>query len=182
MSFNKNDFLKKLENSITKYRDDLASINVRISANILNPVRVDAYGEMKPLSQVANISVSGASVLNVQAWDKALATAVVKAIQTSGLGLNPVVDGANIKVPVPPITEERRKELSLLAKNYLENAKIAMRNIRNHERDRLKAQEKAKEISEDDFKRAEKELQKVFDSEIEKAEKLCGDKTREILA
>ena len=182
MVFDKTSFSKKLEQSVTKLKDDFASINTRISVNILTPVKVEAYGDMKPLNQVANVSVSGSNALTVQAWDKTLQPAISKAIMTSGLGLNPAVDGAVIRVPIPPITQERRKEFVILAKQYLEHAKIAMRNIRNNERDRLKTAEKNKEMSEDDFKRADKELQKIFDDEILKCEKLLEDKNKEILS
>ena len=181
MSFDKNDFTKKLDQSIKKFSEDLSTINTRVTANILNPVRVDAYGDMKPLNQIANVTILGSSTLVVQPWDKSLQTAIVKAIQTSGLGLNPAADGGTIKVPIPQITEERRKELATQSKNFLESAKIAMRNIRNHERDRLKNEEKNKAISEDDFKRMEKELQKIFDGEIEKAENLLQQKNKDII-
>lgn len=181
MTFDKSIFQKKLANSITKLKDDLSSINTRISPNILNPVKVDSYGDLKPLNQIANISISGNTILVIQPWDKSLQIAIVKAIQTSGLGLNPNVDGHTIRVPIPPITEERRKEFCNLAKHYLENAKIAMRNIRNTERDKLKAEEKNKTISEDDFKRFEKELQKIFDTEIENIEKILETKIKDIM-
>ncbi len=181
MSFDKKVFNDKLEQAINKLKDNLGTINTRVSANILNPVRVDAYGDMKPLNQVASINVSGTNALSVQPWDKSLVSAIIKAIQTSGLNLNPISDSGNVRVPIPQMTEDRRKELANLCKQYLEQAKIAMRNIRNAERESIKAMQVAKEISEDDLKRQEKELQKIFDEQNIAIEKLADAKAKEIL-
>jgi ribosome recycling factor len=182
MSFDKKAFALKLEQAVNKLKDNLGTINTRISANILNPVKVDAYGDLKPLNQVASVNVSGTNALSVQPWDKSLVSSIIKAIQTSGLNLNPISDAGGVRVPIPPVTEERRKELANLTKQYLEQAKIAMRNIRNAERDSLKAMQTAKQISEDDFKRQEKELQKIFDEHTQNTEKLAEAKAKDILS
>jgi ribosome recycling factor len=180
MSFDKNLFTKKLDSAITKYKQDLSTIQTRPSPNMLNAIKVDVYGDFKPINQVANISIVGNTSLVIQPWDSSHQASIIDAIKVSGMNLNPVTDGKNVKVAIPIITTERRKEFSLLVKKYLENAKISTRSIRSAERDRLKLEEKNKAISQDDFKRMEKDLQTIFDNKTKELDKISEDKIKEI--
>jgi ribosome recycling factor len=134
-----------------------------------------------PLNQVATVSAPEPRMLSVQVWDKANITPVEKAIRSAGLGLNPINDGNNIRLPIPDLTEERRKELAKLAQSYAEKARIAIRNVRRDGMDALKADEEKKEISEDERKRGETEVQKLTDEQIKAADEVAAQKEKEIL-
>ena len=134
-----------------------------------------------PLNQVATVSAPEPRLLSVQVWDKSNVTPVEKAIRNAGLGINPIVDGNNIRLPIPDMTEERRKELAKLAHSYAEKAKIAARNVRRDGNDDLKMDEKKKEISEDDRKRAEGDVQKLTDATIAEIDAALAAKEKEIL-
>ena len=153
----------------------------RAHASLLDGIMVDAYGSMSPISQVGTVSVPDARMLAVSVWDKGMAKAVEKAIRESDLGLNPVSDGQLIRVPIPPLSEERRKELSKVASKYAEQSKIAIRNIRRDALDDVKTLKKDNAISEDDEKRFETEIQKLTDEAIKKIDEQLALKEKDIL-
>ena len=142
---------------------------------------VEVYGSQMPLSSVASVSAPEPRLLSVQVWDKGTVGPVEKAIRSAGLGLNPINDGQTIRLPIPDLTEERRKELVKLASKYAENARIAIRNVRRDGMEALKADENKKEISEDERKRHEGEVQKLTDEQIKAVDETFGAKEKEIL-
>ncbi len=153
----------------------------RASASLLDKIQVDAYGSSMPLNQVANVKVPEPQTLIIEPWDKSVMGAIEKAIQSSDLGLNPSNDGQVIRVPFPPLTEERRRELAKLCKGYAEEARVAVRNIRrdaNHKLDKLA---KDGEVSEDDVRRAEAEVQKATDAHIKEIDEALKRKESEIM-
>jgi ribosome recycling factor len=147
----------------------------------LDPVQVDAYGSTSPLNAVAAISVPEPRMISVSVWDKGMVGPVEKAIRAAGLGLNPIVDGQTLRIPVPPLTEERRKDLVKLAGKYAEQQKIAVRNVRRDANDDLKKAEKATEISQDEQKKMEAEVQKDTDAAIKKIDEALKVKEVEIM-
>jgi len=147
----------------------------------LEPITVEVYGSHMPITQVATLSAPEPRLLSVQVWDKSNIGPVEKAIRSAGLGLNPINDGNVLRLPIPDLTEERRKELAKLAGKYAENARIAIRNVRRDGMDALKTDENKKEISEDERKRSETELQKLTDEMIKAADEVAGAKEKEIL-
>ena len=153
----------------------------RAHAGLLDPVQVEAYGSTSPLNAVAAISVPEPRLLSVSVWDKSMTVAVEKAIRAAGLGLNPIVDGQMLRIPIPPLTEERRKEFVKLAGKYAEQQKIAVRNVRRDANDDLKKAEKAGEISQDDQKRMEAEVQKDTDAAIKRIDEALKTKEVEIM-
>ncbi len=154
----------------------------RARAELLDPVEVEAYGQKTPLKQVANVSTDGARTINVMVWDKSLAPHVDKAIREAGLGLNPVAEGQSIRVPIPLLSEERRKELTKVAAKYAEEARISIRNVRRHGMDVVKKGEKDKEIPEDDVARYSKEIQTLTDDFISKIDDMLKKKDTEIMS
>jgi ribosome recycling factor len=152
----------------------------RASVNLLDPVQVEAYGDRMPISQLGTVSTPDARMLVVQVWDKAMVKAVEKAIVDANLGLNPASDGQNIRLPIPPLSEERRKELAKLAGKYGENTKVAIRNVRRDGMDELKKLEKAGIISEDQLHTIGDDIQKLTDKEIENVDKIVKQKEQEI--
>ena len=153
----------------------------RANAGLLDPVQVDAYGSTSPLNAVGAISVPEPRMISVSVWDKAMVAAVDKAIRAAGLGLNPIVDGQTLRIPVPPLTEERRKDLAKLAAKYAEQQKIAVRNVRRDANDDLKKAEKASDISQDDQKKMEAEVQKDTDAAIKRIDEMLKTKEAEIM-
>lgn len=153
----------------------------RAHPNLLDPIRVDAYGTMMPLSQVATVGAPEPRLLTVQVWDKSHVKAVEKAIVDANLGLNPQPDGQIIRIPMPILTEDRRKELSKLASKYAEEAKIKARGVRRDAMEDLKKQEKNKEISEDDLRLLSEDVQKITDFHIKKIENLLESKQKDIM-
>lgn len=150
----------------------------RASANMLEPVVVSAYGSDMPINQVGTVSVSDARTLAVSVWDKGLVGAVEKGIRDSGLGLNPVTDGQTVRVPLPPMTEERRKDLAKMCGKYAENAKVAIRNVRRDGMEEIKADDS---IPEDDAKKLQERVQKLTDEKVKKAEEMQSAKEEEIM-
>ena len=148
---------------------------------LLDGIMVEAYGSPTPLAQVGTVSVPDARTLSVSVWDRGLAKAVEKAIMESDLGLNPASDGQLIRIPIPPLSEERRKELTKVAGKYSENSKVAVRNIRRDAMDEIKKLKKDNAISEDDEKRFENEVQKLTDEAIKKIDTLLASKEKDIL-
>jgi ribosome recycling factor len=181
-AYNKADIERRMHGALDSLKSDLSGLRTgRANTSLLDPIQVEVYGAMMPLNQVATVSAPEPRLLSVQVWDKSNMTPVEKAIRSAGLGINPTVDGQNIRLPIPDMTEERRKELVKLAHQYAEKAKIAVRNVRRDGNDDLKADEKKKEISEDDRKRLETEVQKLTDGLIADIDNALAAKEKEIL-
>ena len=173
----------KMEQSIEAFKNNLTKIRTgRANPALLDNVQVDYYGSMVPLSQVANVSAIDARTLSVQPWEKNMGPKIEKAIRESDLGLNPASMGDLIRVPMPPMTEERRKEMTKLVRHEGESAKIAVRNLRRDANDAVKKLVKDKEISEDDQKRSEADIQKITDKEIATIDQLVAGKEQDIMA
>ena len=153
----------------------------RASASLLEPITVEAYGARMPLTQLATVTVPEPRMLSVQVWDRSNVQPVEKAIRSAGLGLNPITDGQMIRLPIPELTEERRKELAKLVGQYAEKARVAVRNVRRDGMEHLKADEKKHEISEDERKRLENEVQKLTDDTIKEIDEAAHAKEKEIL-
>lgn len=181
--YDKADLERRMKGAVESLRSDLSGLRTgRANTALLDPITVEVYGAMMPLNQVATVSAPEPRLLSVQVWDKANITPVEKAIRSAGLGLNPINDGNNIRLPIPDLTEERRKELAKLAHQYAEKARIAIRNVRRDGMDALKADETKKEISEDDRKRGETEVQKLTDDQIKAVDDVASQKEKEILS
>ena len=181
--YDKADIERRMKGAVESLRSDLAGLRTgRANTSLLDPVVVEVYGAMMPLSQVATVSAPEPRMLSVQVWDKANVTAVEKGIAKSNLGLNPMIDGQTLRLPLPDLTEERRKDLAKLAGEYGEKAKIAIRNVRRDGMEALKDDEKKKDISEDDRKRAEDEVQKMTDNHVAETDTVVAAKVKEILS
>ncbi|WP_018715037.1 ribosome recycling factor [Brachymonas chironomi] len=173
----------KMDQSIEAFKNNLTRIRTgRANPALLDSVQVEYYGSMVPLSQVANVSAIDARTLSVQPWEKNMGAKIEKAIRESDLGLNPASMGDLIRVPMPPMTEERRKEMTKLVRHEGESAKIAVRNLRRDANDAVKKLVKDKEISEDDQKRSEADIQKITDKEIATIDQLVAGKEQDIMA
>ncbi|MCR5606824.1 MAG: ribosome recycling factor [Treponema sp.] len=176
------DCEKRMVKSVSSLKDELNTIRTgRASASIFDKVRVDYYGTPTPLNQVATISIPEARQVIVQPFDKSLISAIEKGIQKAELGLNPSNDGKVIRIAIPPLTSDRRKELVKQAKGIAENSRTAIRNIRRDGNDALKKQQKAGEITEDQLKKETDDLQKLTDKYIAEVNKVYEDKEKEIL-
>ena len=172
----------RMERSVTALKEEFSGLRTgRANAGLLEPVRVEAYGSASPLTAVAAISVPEPRMISVSVWDKGMVVAVEKAIRNANLGLNPIVDGQTLRIPVPPLTEERRKDLVKLAGKYAEQQKIAVRNVRRDANDELKKAEKAGDISQDDQKKMETEVQKDTDAAIKRIDETLKAKEVEIM-
>lgn len=167
--------LENLRGELTKIRSGKAT------TALLDGIKVDYYGNMTPINQVGNLTVLDAHALSFTPWDKSILAAVDKAILEANIGLNPVSDGTNLKIPIPPLNEERRKELVKLVKKFGEDAKIAIRNIRRDANDHLKREEKEKKISEDELKKAEDRIQKLTDEHTKHVDDILKHKETEIM-
>lgn len=184
--FKKDGFLgetkSKMEKSVEALRKDLSRVRTgRASLNILDGVRVNYYGVPTPLSQVASLSVPESRTISIQPWDLKIIGEIEKAIQKSDLSLTPLNDGKIVRINIPPLTEERRKELVKVIKRMEEESKVAMRNIRRDANEQLKAAKKDKQLSEDEQFKLQEEVQKLMDKSIEKAEEVVKGKEKEIL-
>ena len=176
------DVKKRLDGAVASLASDFVGLRTgRASVNMLDPVQVDSYGSMVPLKNVGTISTPEARLLTVQLWDKGMVTAVCKAIINAGLGLNPQPDGMLIRIPIPELNEERRKEISKVAAKYAESARVAARNVRRDALDVLKKQQKASEISEDDLHRETDKVQKEVDSTISRIDDALKAKEKDIM-
>ncbi|MCL2233588.1 MAG: ribosome recycling factor [Treponema sp.] len=172
----------RMKKSLASLKDGFATLRTgRASAAIFDRIRVDAYGEKSPLNQVANISVPEARLIVIQPWDKGLIGEIEKAIRTSELSLNPSNDGKVIRISIPPLTEERRKELAKQAKNQAEQSRVAIRNIRRDGNDELKKLLKDSKITEDEESKSADELQKLTDAYIVKVNQVLEEKEKEIM-
>jgi ribosome recycling factor len=180
--YSKADIERRMQGAVDALKHDLGGLRTgRANTTLLDPVQVEVYGSMMPLNQVATVSAPEPRLLSVQVWDRANVTPVEKGIARAGLGLNPITDGQTIRLPIPDLTEERRRELAKLAGQYAEKAKIAIRNVRRDGMEVLKEDEKKKEISEDDRKRSEDEVQKLTDQYVKLADEATAAKEKEIL-
>lgn len=174
---------QKLKESIEFFVNQLSALRVgRGSLHMIEALRAEVYGQSMPLNQVANINMVDATLVTVAPWDKNNIQAIVKAVQTSNLGINPSVDSDLVKLPIPPLTEERRKEYLKVANQKAEESKIAVRQIRKDIMDTIDADKKDGLIGEDDQKRMEKDLQKKIDQTNEEIEKLLAEKDKELMA
>ncbi len=178
----KNSADTRMAKSVEALRTGLAKIRTgRAHAGILDHITVEYYGSPVPVNQVANVTVVDARTLNVQVWEKQMAATVEKAIRESDLGLNPISMGDSIRVPMPPLTEERRRDLTKVVRGEGEDAKVAVRNLRREANDALKKLVKDKEISEDDERRMQDEVQKLTDKYVAEIDKIVSQKEAEIM-
>ena len=178
----KKDAKTRMDKSIDALRSEIIKIRTgKATTTLLDGIKVDYYGNLTPLNQVGNISVLDAHSLSITPWDKTMVQAIDKAILEANIGLNPVSDGTNIRIPIPPLNEERRRELVKLVKKFGEDAKIAIRNIRRDANDNLKKIEKEKKISEDQLKDAEDDIQKLTDDHTNKVDEILKSKEEEIM-
>ena len=176
------NYRDRMDKAISALKDEFASLRTgRASAGLLDQVMVEAYGSTVPLNQVAAVSVPEPRSITVSVWDKGMVVAVEKAIRSSGLGFNPVNEGTNLRIPIPPLTEERRKDLAKIAGKYAEQQKIAVRNVRRDANDDLKKAEKNGAINQDDQKRMEAEVQKMTDESIKRVDEALKTKEQEIM-
>ena len=180
--YDKADLERRMKGAVESLRHDLSGLRTgRANTTLLEPIMVTVYGSPMPITQVATISAPEPRMLSVQVWDKNNIGPVEKAIRSAGLGLNPINDGNTLRLPIPDLTEERRKELAKLASKYAEAARVAVRNVRRDGMDNLKTDEKKGEISEDERKRLETEVQKLTDSTIADIDAATAAKEKEIL-
>ncbi|WP_018123512.1 ribosome recycling factor [Desulfovibrio oxyclinae] len=176
------DGKKRMGATISNLENDFAKLRTgRASTSLVDELTVEYYGAPTPLNQLASVSVPDARTLTIQPWDKGAFSDVEKAIQKSDLGLNPVNDGKIIRISIPPLTEERRKELVKVAKKYTEDSKVAIRNVRRDLNDQLKKLEKDKEISEDDLRKGQDDVQSLTDDFVKKCDALLEAKEKEIM-
>ena len=176
------DLNRRMHGALEALRHDLAGLRTgRASTALVDGIHVEVYGSNMPLNQLATVSTPEPRLLSVQVWDRSNVQPVEKAIRNAGLGINPIVDGQVIRLPIPELTEERRKELAKLVGQYAEKARIAVRNVRRDGMDHLKADEKKHEISEDERKRLEHEVQKLTDDTIKEIDEASAAKEKEIL-
>ncbi|WP_309660668.1 ribosome recycling factor [Sphingomonas sp.] len=181
-SIDKADLQRRMHGALEALKHDLVGLRTgRASTALLDHITVEVYGAQMPLNQVATVSVPEPRLLTVQVWDKSSVHPIEKAIQSAGLGLNPITDGQLIRLPIPDLTEERRKELAKLVGQFAEKARIAARNVRRDGMDHLKNDEKKHEISEDERKRLEGEVQKMTDQTIADIDAAADAKEKEIL-
>ena len=181
--YDKSDIERRMHGAVESLKGDLAGLRTgRANTSLLDPVVVEVYGSMMPLNQVATVSAPEPRMLSVQVWDKGNVSAVEKGIAHANRGLNPMQDGQTLRIPMPDLTEERRKDLAKVADKYGESAKIAIRNVRRDGMEALKEDEKKKDISEDDRKRSEDEVQKLTDKYVADTDTAVEHKKKEILS
>ena len=181
-AYDKADLERRMHGAVEALKHDLQGLRTgRASTTLLDPVTVEVYGAHMPINQVASVSAPEPRMLSVQVWDKTNVGPVEKAIRSAGLGLNPITDGQTLRLPIPDLTEERRKELAKLAGKYAEAARIAVRNVRRDGNDSLKTDEKKGVYSEDERKRHETEVQKMTDATIAELDAAAAAKEKEIM-
>jgi ribosome recycling factor len=181
-TFNKDEVARRMKGAVATLRTEFAGLRTgRASPALLDPVTVEAYGNQMPISQVGTISTPEPRLLTVQVWDKGLAKAVDKAIRDAGLGLNPQMDGQLLRIPIPELNEERRKELAKLASKYAEQARVAVRNVRRDGMEILKKLEKDHKIGQDEHHDKGDELQKLTDAHIKEIDQTLHGKEQEIM-
>ncbi len=177
-----NDIKRRMSGAVDNLKTEMSGFRTgRATTAMLEPIVVDAYGSKMPINQVGNLSAPEPRLLTVQVWDGGLTPSVEKAIRDSGLGLNPQAEGTLIRIPVPELNEERRRELTKVAGQYAETARVAVRNVRRDGMEALKKMEKDGEISEDDHKRMSEDVQKATDSHIQTIDTMLADKEKDIM-
>ena len=182
MSYDLKDLQRRMEGAIGAFKHDLASLRTgRASSNLLDAVQVPAYGSTVPINQVANVTVPEPRMISVSIWDKSMVSAVDRAIREANLGFNPIVDGTTLRIPLPELNEQRRKELVKVAHGYAENARVAARHVRRDGMDALKKAEKDGDISEDDHRKRSDQVQKLTDETIGQIDGLLATKEAEIM-
>ena len=180
--FDLNDLKRRMDGALDALKKEFSGLRTgRASASLLDPIKVEAYGSPTPINQVGTVSTPEARMLSVQVWDKTMVAVVDKAIRNANLGLNPVVEGQLLRIPIPPLNEERRAELAKTARQYGESARVAVRNVRRDGMDALKRAEKDGEISEDEHKRLSSQVQEATDGRIETIDSLLKAKQDEIM-
>jgi len=180
--FNEKNYSLKMDKSIQSLKKDISTLRTgRANTSMLDMIKVDVYGQLMPVDQIATVSVPEARLISIQVWDKANTALVESAIQKSELGINPQTEGQIIRLRIPDLTEERRKDLIKVLKNMGEKGKISIRNVRREANEDLKKKLKDKMISEDDNKNFEKSIQKITDQNIENIEKILTEKEKEII-
>ena len=173
------DLERRMEGALSSLKGEFSGLRTgRASVSLVEPITVEAYGQQMPMNQVGTVSVPEPRSISIQVWDKGMVGAVEKAIRESGLGINPVVDGTTVRVPVPPLTEERRIELTKVASKYAEQGKVAIRNVR---REGMEAIKKAEGVSEDEQKKLSDQVQKLTDNMIAKVDEALSKKEGEIM-
>ena len=179
--FNEKNYSLKMDKSIQSFKKDIATLRTgRANTNMLDTIKVDVYGQLMPINQLSTVSVPEARLISIQVWDKSNTNLIEAAIQKSELGVNPQIDGQIIRLRIPDLTEERRKDLIKVLKNMGEKSKISVRNVRREANEQLKNELKDKKISEDESKNFEKNIQKLTDQNIENIEKILIEKEKEI--
>ena len=182
MAFDMKDLQRRMDSALEALRREFAGLRTgRASAHLLDGISVGAYGSEMPLNQVGTVSVPEPRLISVQVWDRGLVGAVQKAIREAGLGLNPVTDGQLVRVPIPELSEERRKELTKIAHKYAEQARVAVRNVRRDGMESLKKAEKDGEISEDQHRTHADQVQKATDEHVKKVDEALAQKEQEIM-
>mgnify|MGYP003307777471 FL=1 len=180
--FNEKNYSSKMDKSIQSFKKDLSTLRTgRANSNMLDTIKVDVYGQLMPIDQLGTVSVPEARLISIQVWDKANTNLIDSAIQKSELGINPQIDGQIIRLRVPDLTEERRKDLIKILKGMGEKGKVSIRNIRREANEELKRKLKEKVISEDENQTFEKNIQKLTDVNIENIDKILTEKEKEIL-
>ena len=180
--FNQNNYSIKMDKSISSFKKDISTLRTgRANTSMLDTIKVDCYGQLMPVEQLGTVSVPEARLISIQVWDKSNVSLIDSAIQKSDLGINPQIDGQIIRLKIPDLTEERRKDLIKVLKNMSEKSKISIRNIRREANEELKKKLKDKNISEDQNKNFEKIIQKITDTSIEKVDQITSDKEKEII-
>jgi ribosome recycling factor len=175
-------FQDRMDKAITALKEEFSGLRTgRANVGLVEPIHVEAYGSSVPLNSVGAISVPEPRMISVSVWDKGLVVSVEKAIRNANLGLNPIVDGTTLRIPIPPLTEERRRDLVKLAGKYAEQQRIAVRNVRREAMEELKKLEKAGELSEDDRKRSETEAQGFTDQSVKRIDEALKTKEQEIM-
>ena len=176
------DYSRRMDGALEALRREFSGLRTgRASASLLEPLTIEAYGSTMPINQVGTIGVPEPRMLTVQVWDRGMVKAVEKAIRDSGLGLNPQADGSLVRVPIPELSEERRRELTKIAGKYAEQARVAIRNVRRDGMDHLKRQERDHEISQDEHKHLGDEIQRITDDHVKQVDDLLVQKDKEIM-
>ncbi len=182
MVFNLKDYRQRMDGAVSSLRHEFGGLRTgRANAALLDGITIEAYGSLTPLNQVGSVSVPEPRMLLVSVWDKTQVAAVERALMQSNLGINPIVDGQTVRIPMPPLTEERRKDLAKIASGYAEQAKISVRNVRRDAMDNLKKHEKDGDMSEDEHKAHSGDVQKATDAVISTIEETLALKSEEIM-
>src|SRR5579863_5610525 len=181
-AYSKDEMDRRMNGAVATLKSELAGLRTgRASAALLDPVKVEAYGNTVPINQVGTISTPEARMITVQVWDRGLSKAVDKAIREAGLGLNPQTEGQTIRVPIPELNQERRRELTRVAAKYAEDARIAVRHVRRDGVEALRRLEKDGDISQDEHRKVEKDVQQLTDDHIKRIDETLAQKDKEIL-